>query len=200
MSGFDPETLAFYAAEAQVYVTKRPEAVYHHLPQFLARLPRGGSILELGCGGGIDAAHMIASGFDVDPTDGVAEMAEQAEARLGRPVRVMRFDELDAIGRYDAVIANAALLHVPKAGLAAILKRVWDALKPGGWHLASYKTGGTEGFDEFGRYYNRLSATQAEALYHQAGGWAVYIVEESFEEGHFSEPTNWLNIVARKVR
>ena len=46
---------------------------------------------------------MIAARFDVDSTDGTPEIARKAEERLGRRVRVMRFDELDALEVYDAV-------------------------------------------------------------------------------------------------
>jgi SAM-dependent methyltransferase len=196
---FDPDTLAFYAAEAPAYLGIRPPNVWSALPAFLERLQDGASILELGCGGGADAEHMLAAGFEVDPTDGVPEMAAQAQARLGRPVSVMRFDELDAVNRYDAVIANASLLHVPLSGLPDILARIHRALKPGGWHLASYKTGGGQGVDEHGRYYNRPSAEQAEACYRIAGEWARYDVEESFEPGHFGKPSAWLKIVAQKA-
>jgi hypothetical protein len=57
---------------------------------------------------------MLQRGFDVHPTDGVPEMARKAEIRLGRRVRVMRFDELDSSEEYDAVWASASLLHVPR--------------------------------------------------------------------------------------
>jgi SAM-dependent methyltransferase len=197
---FDAATLTFYAHEAPVYVASRPDEIGARLTDFLRRLPVGGSILELGCGGGIEAAHMVAAGFDVDPTDGVPEMALRATARLGRPVRVMRFDELDVVERYDAVVANASLLHVPRAGLVDILSRVWRALKPGGWHLASYKTGGPDGFDELGRYYNRPSALQTDEFYREAGDWDVYDVEESLERGYVGKPSAWLTIVAQKAR
>lgn len=196
---FDPKTLAFYAAEASVYVKARPEECACHLSAFLDLLPLGGSILELGCGGGIDAAYMIERGFVVDPTDGVPAMTVEAEVRLGRPVRLMRFDELEAHAAYDAVVANASLLHVPRECLPDILTRIWRALKPAGWHLASYKTGGDEGYDELGRYYNRPSAALAEAFYRGAGDWAVYDVEESFEPGYVGKPSAWLKINARKA-
>ena len=197
---FDPQTLAFYEAEAGAYVTARPEAVASHLSAFLDLLPPRGSILELGCGGGMDAAYMIERGFVVEPTDGVAAMAAQAEARLRRPVKLMRFDELDAHDAHDAVIASASLLHVPRESLPDVLARIWRALKPGGWHLASYKTGGDEGYDELGRYYNRPSAALAEMLYRAAGDWVVYDVEESFEPGYVGKPSAWLKITARKAQ
>jgi uroporphyrinogen decarboxylase len=36
-------------------------------------------------------------------------MAAKAEARIGRPVRVLRFEEIDAVAAYDAVWAHASL-------------------------------------------------------------------------------------------
>ena len=48
-------------------------------------------------------------------------MARQAEAQLGRPVRVMRFEELDERQAYDGVWANACLLHAPFPPLPGVL-------------------------------------------------------------------------------
>lgn len=86
----DARTLAFYDREAGVYAGRR-DAAAPHLHTFLAKLERGAKVLELGCGGGQDAAAMIAAGFDVTPTDGSPGLAREAEKRLGRPVRVMKF-------------------------------------------------------------------------------------------------------------
>jgi SAM-dependent methyltransferase len=198
MKTYDPQTLDFYAAQADTYVGHRADKIDAAVAGLLARLAPGARILELGCGGGIDAAHMIALGFDVDPTDGVAEMAAQAKVRLGQAVRVMRFDELDAVEAYEAVIANASLLHVPVAGLTPILARIWRALKPGGWHLATYKTAGAQGRDEHGRYYNYLSRAEADLHYRAAGDWESLAYEERAGVGYFSAPAQWLKIVARK--
>lgn len=197
-SGFDWQTLEFYAAQAEAYLGHRPEDINPELPAFLDLLPPKARILELGCGGGVDAAHMISRGFDVDPTDGVAEMAAQAEVRLGRRVRVMRFDELDADEHYDAVVACASLLHVPLAELSEILSRVWRALKPGGFHLASFKTGSPASRDQHGRYYNYLSPNDAAARYAEAGHWASISYAQRQGIGYFSEPALWLEVTARK--
>jgi SAM-dependent methyltransferase len=199
VSRSDPATLAFYAREAPTYVGSRPDGISRHLSGFLERLPQGGSILELGCGGGIDAAYMIALGFAVDPTDGVPEIAAQAEARLGQPVRVMTFEQLDSFEQYDAVVANASLLHVPRVGLTDILTRVWRALKPGGWHMASYKGGGAEGRDDHDRYYNYLSSDDAEAFYRTAGDWGSLDYEESLGGGYFGKVGPWIKVTARKA-
>jgi SAM-dependent methyltransferase len=198
VTGFDRDTLDFYAAQADMYLGYRPDDIEPELPEFLELLAPSACILELGCGGGTDAGYMIAQGFDVEPTDGVAEMAAKAEARLGRTVRVMRFDELEAVEVYDAVIANASLLHVPIGELAAVLALIWRALKPGGWHFATYKTGAAESRDEHGRYYNYLSRDDADARYLAAGNWESLDYEERLGVGYFSKPAIWLKVIARK--
>ncbi|PWG03383.1 class I SAM-dependent methyltransferase [Sphingosinicella humi] len=194
--GYDAATLRFYADEAPVYVSSGPGGISRHLIGFLDRLEPGASILELGCGGGRDAEWMLAQGFDVDPTDGVLEMAAKAEARVGRPVRLMRFDEIDVIGRYDAVWANASLLHVPRSGLPAILTSVMRALKPGGLHFASYKGGGAEGRDRFGRYFNYLSLDDMLKAYRRSGDWRIISTVEYEGGGYEGGNGPWVAITA----
>jgi SAM-dependent methyltransferase len=200
---FDPETLAFYAREAVDYAVRRPLAGDHQLQPFLARLPAGARILELGAGAGRDAERMIAQGFDLDPTDGVPELAAQGEARIGRPIRIMRFHELEAEASYDGVWANSSLLHAPLPELPGILARVHRALKPGGWHFASYKAADGEhrggGRDFLGRYYNYPSETQLAAAYAAAGPWAELAVDP-YEDGTYGGGLiPWLAVTARKA-
>ena len=199
MPGFDPATLAFYAAEAADYAANGPGGLGDQLDAFLDRLPPGARILELGCGSGRDAAAMEARGFQVEPTDGVPEMAAQAAARLGRPVRVMRFDELDAVEAYDAVVAAYSLLHVPRGALDGVLRRVWLALRPGGWHFATYKTGAADGRDRLGRYYNYPDEAALRASYLAAGDWLVIETETSEGHGYEGALAHFVAITLRKT-
>ncbi len=199
MSTFDPRTLDFYASEAADYAARSPGGIGRHLEPFLERLPAGARILELGCGSGRDAAQMEARGFTVDPTDGVAEMAAQAAARLGRAVRVMRFDELSAEAEYDGIVAAYSLLHVPREGLPDVLHRIWRALKPGGWHAATYKSGGTEGRDRLGRYYNYPAEPELRSLYAAAGPWAAIETETGEGRGYEGGVSTFVAILLRKA-
>ena len=126
-------------------------------------------------------------------------MAALASNRLLRPARVLRFDELDEIEAYDAVVACASLLHVPHSALPSIIVRIWRALKPGGWHFASYKTAGCQGRDVHKRYYNHLGCQEADRIYGQAGAWASINFDEYDGEGHFSDPSRWLIVTGRKA-
>jgi SAM-dependent methyltransferase len=194
----DAATLRFYADEARAYAARGRDGLNWRLDAFLGALAPGARILELGCGDGRDSETMLARGFDVDPTDGCGAMAREAEARLGRPVRVMRFDELDAAEAYDGVWANACLLHAPRPALPEVLSRVFEALKPGGLHVATFKAGDAEGRDSLGRYFNYLSAEAVEAVYRGVADWAFLSVQD-YAGGDYEGGTRpWVAVTARK--
>ena len=136
-SAHDRATLEYYDNVAPLYVASGKNGASRWLASFMDNLPTGARILELGCGGGRDSEAMLSRGFFVDATDGSYAVAALAEQRLCRPVRVMRFDELRDFEEYDAVWANASLLHVPRDALEHVLKLIFDALKPGGTHFAA---------------------------------------------------------------
>lgn len=142
---------------------------------------------------------MIAQGFDVGPTDGTPEMAKKAEELVGRRVRVMCFDELDAVETYDAIWANASLLHVPRISLQQILARVFNALKPGGLHFASYKGGGAEGRDRYGRYFNYLSREDVTEAYQHSGPWEVVSLAECQGGGYDGIQGQWVALMLRRT-
>jgi SAM-dependent methyltransferase len=195
---FDAATLRFYADEASVYTSSRPDIANRHLGPFLDRLRPGSRILELGCGGGRDTEAMIQGGFIVDATDGSAEMARKAEERTGQPVRVMRFDQLDAVEAYDAVWAHASLLHAPRSALPEILTLVFRALRPGGYHFANFKGGGVEGRDRLGRYYNYCDEADLLDLYRAAGPWEIVATEDYVGTGYDGSERPWVALTLRK--
>ena len=193
----DEATLQFYRSNAQAYA-RREITKHTRLIRFLALLPSGAAILELGCGAGAAAAEMLARGFDVCPTDGSQEMASEASRRLGRPVETLLFHDLDRLEAYDGVWANACLLHVPRPELAQILTRVWRALKPAGYFYASFKAGETDGRDTLDRYYNYPSPDWLRANYADAGDWNSLSIETGEVRGFDNELAAMLFVVARK--
>ena len=187
----DPATLKFYADNAAAYVA-HATAPTPRLDAFLAQLPAGGSVLELGTGNGRDAAAMLAAGFAVTPSDASPELAAQAQARLGIPVRIMAFNELDEIEAYDGISACACLLHAPRAELTDDLARIFRALRPGGLLTASFKAGDMEGRDQFGRYYTDLDAPQLRTHLEAAASWSGIDISQSDGSGYDGLPTRWL--------
>jgi SAM-dependent methyltransferase len=194
----DEGTLQFYRSNARSYAdwAKAPST---RLRGFLALLPSGGSILELGCGAGNHSAVMLAEGFSVRATDGSPEMAEIASQRLGHAVEAMRFDQLDAHEAYDGVWASACLLHVPRDELASILARIHRALRPSAVFYASYKMGEGDGRDSLGRYYNYASPEWLEATYASAGPWITLSSDRNVIQSFDETPANMLHLVVRKA-
>ncbi|MBN8952338.1 MULTISPECIES: class I SAM-dependent methyltransferase [unclassified Rhizobium] len=192
----DP-TSSFYSDNAALYAARDRNLPRRRLDAFLEALPAGASILELGCGAGQDAAYMLSCGFDVTPTDGSAELASEAEKHIGKPVRVMRFETLNARDAFNGIWAEASLLHVPRSSLPDVFSRILQALKTGGIFHASFKAGESEGHDKFGRYYNYPSATWLEDKL-SAAGWRIVTMTEADGGGFDGEPTRWLYVTARK--
>jgi SAM-dependent methyltransferase len=193
----DEQTLQFYRGNAQAYAGREIKK-HTRLTRFLALLPPGGAILELGCGAGADSAAMLAGGFDVRPTDGSPEMAGVASRRLGRPVGTLLFHDLDEVEAYDGVWANACLLHVPRPDLGHVLTLIWRALKPAGHFYASYKAGSSDGRDKLNRYYNYPSPDWLRASYAAAGQWSSLSIETGEVRGFDNEQAAMLFVVARK--
>ena len=194
----DRDTLQFYRRNAEAYAgwAKAPPA---RLKEFMALLPPGGSILELGCGAGNHSAEMLAAGFKLRVTDGSPEMADIASRRLGHPVEAMLFDELDDHVAYDGVWASACLLHVPRHELAGILGRIRRALKPDGVFYASFKIGEGDGRDSLGRYYSYPSPEWLQATYAAAGPWDEVSSATSEIKSFDGAPATMLHRVMRKA-
>src|SRR5690606_30422068 len=100
----DPDTLAFYDAEAEAYAARGDRTdVGGPLLDFMTRLAPAAHVLDLGSGDGRHSAVMMEAGFEVTPLDGSAGLAAIASRRLGKPVRIARFDEIEDVEAFDAI-------------------------------------------------------------------------------------------------
>ncbi|CAN5619104.1 class I SAM-dependent methyltransferase [soil metagenome] len=190
----DLQTLAFYDRDAAAYAGRRLPEASPRLTAFLAALPAGAHVLDLGCGGGQDSQVMLERGFDVTPLDGSAGLARIAQQRLGRPVRVQLFEDLEDEAVFDGIWANASLLHVPTVGLPQALARVRRALKPGGLFHATYKAGDGGGRDSLGRYFNFPSEAELRTAYDEAGPWAGLEILQGPGHSYEQEERTWLQV------
>lgn len=194
----DPATLAFYDENAARYSRDFCLEPSRYLDAFLDHLPPGASVLELGCGGGGDAARMARRDFAVDPTDASAAMVAHARADFGLEARQMQFEELDAIEAYDAVWAHACLIHVARGAFPAVLAAINRALRPSGWHFANFKLGDGEGRDPLGRLTNFPDRHWLEGAYREAG-FAIVATEGYRGEGADGVVRDWYALTVRKT-
>lgn len=153
--------------------------------------------VELGCGVGIEAAHLAAAGFrvwtyDADPS---AETPMQALAE-NYPIhhRTVRLEELTALPDADLILSCATLSFVPRAAFENL------------WHLmrASLRPGGVLAIDLFGERDDwagtdgyHPSRHEVEALL--ANLEVIELGEREFDGRSFAGPKHWhtLQIIAR---
>lgn len=199
-AAFDLATLRYYTDAAPTYVGSGSGGQNRYLAHFMSKVAPGSRVLDLGCGGAVDAAAMLDCGLMVDATEGSPSLAAVASKRLRGKVSIMRFDELDAVEIYDAVWASASLIHVPRVALSPVLARVYAALKPGGIHFATYKSGGSEGRDSVGRYYNYPSADELRTFYARSAAWDIALIEDYVGGGFEAGKGPWLAIEAYRKR
>ena len=194
----DERTIAFYDSAADRYdnLTKSgaPDA---DLLAFMALLPDGARVLDLGCGPARASVHMRAAGFRPDPVDASKGMVTLANEAHDIGARLMTFDELNAVGIYDAVWANFSLLHAPRADLPRHLVAIATALKPDGVFHIGMKTGTGEERDSIDRKYTYVTVAELADLISDAG-MTVIATREGRDKGCAGTLDDFVIMRARK--
>lgn len=92
---------------------------------------RGDRVLDLGCGTGEDALHLLGLGAEVDAIDGSPQMVEAAH-RKGVPARHLRIEEIGRLqGLYDCVLSNFGALNCVSS-IAALRQPLAGLIRPAG--------------------------------------------------------------------
>ncbi len=128
-------TLHTYEKHADAYIHRMsadpPASVCAWLDEAVRDLSRGALILELGSGTGRDARYIEKQGYAVLRTDATAAFVQHLRQGgfLARRLNALT-DPLG--GPYHLILADAVILHFPKADALALFRRVRDALLPKG--------------------------------------------------------------------
>jgi superfamily II DNA or RNA helicase/SAM-dependent methyltransferase len=193
------DTVGYYNRNAAQYVADTANIDLSALRErFLAQIPNGGLILDAGCGSGRDSIAFRQQGYRVRAFDAATEIARRAAERIGQPVQVQRFEDIDERAAYDGIWACASLLHLPSAEIRNALQRLWAALRPGGMLYLSLKHGEGERVDVEGRHFT--DATEVRLR-----DWLATLHDERAEidcwlttdvRPHRSE--TWLNALVRR--
>jgi SAM-dependent methyltransferase len=106
-------------------------------------IPRGASVLDLGCGSGWTSLFLAEAGYEVTAVDLVPSNVELTEGRAARwnvslTARIADMDELELGRRFDFALVYDALHHSTRP--RRVLERVAAHLEPGGWVLLGETT------------------------------------------------------------
>ncbi|ESY87782.1 methyltransferase type 12 [Mesorhizobium sp. LNHC220B00] len=144
----------------------------------------GGRILEIGSGPGRDADFLEGLGVEVRRTDATRRFLELQAARgkAGELLDVIT-DELG--GPYDAVVALAVLIHVPRDQIDQVLEKIARSLRQGGAFVVSMRDGDGEAG---GKYHTVDWRRDAFAARIEAAG--MELLSHSFRIGRNEQGWN----------
>ena len=109
----------------------------------------------------------------------------------------MLFQELSEIEEYDAIWACASILHLSSEELPEMLRKMRDALKPGGMIYMSFKYGTFEG-ERNGRYFTDMTEETLDRLLGKIMG---LVIEEQWVTSDVRPERGkekWMNAIVRK--
>ncbi|HVM33793.1 MAG TPA: bifunctional GNAT family N-acetyltransferase/class I SAM-dependent methyltransferase [Actinomycetota bacterium] len=200
-SGVDEvgRTRATYDVIAEDYVSHpaNRDASRRGRERFVARLPTGARVADIGCGPGRDLVLLRDAGLEVVGIDLSPAMARRA-ARSGAPVVAGDMRRLPAAdAAFDGVWASASILHIPAHGAPRVVEGFRRALRPGGVLFASVKLGRGEAWavrDRHPRFFTYYTDDSLDALLEESG----FGIEEEWREDDALGREPWLNRIAAR--
>lgn len=160
------------------------EAGQASLKRLVALAGKGGQVLEVGSGAGYDADFLEGLGVTVRRTDATKRFLELQAAR-GKKGELLDLLTDDLGGPYDAVLALAVLIHVPRDQIDQVLAKIAGALRPGGAFLVSMRNGDGE---TDSKYHTVLWRRDDFAARVERAG--LVILRDDFNIGRNSEEWN----------
>lgn len=195
----DAKTIAFYDGAAEKYDNCFDSGSESKaMRDFMALLPAGGDVLDLGCGPARASVHLRAKGFKPDPVDASDGMIELANKAHDIGARKLTFDGIDMVAAYDGVWANFSLLHAPKPDLPKHFAAIAKALRSGGIFHIGMKVGSGEKRDHIERLYTFVTVDELQALMADAG-FDVIAFEEGREIGMAGTKDPFVTMRSRKI-
>jgi SAM-dependent methyltransferase len=175
--------------------------------KFMALLSPEATILDVGCGPGVKSRWLTKKGFKVtgiDFSEKSIELAKRESQSMAIDFEVIDMYDLDSYPKtYDAVFAQASLLHIPKKRVVEVLEKLNRKIKSGGLLYIAVKGIRADGVEEqtlrendYGHEYERFFS------YYSLPELEKYFKNLNFEvvltTSNVVGKTEWLQIVGKK--
>ena len=192
-------TLDYYNKNSEEYFnsTLNVDMTNTYKP-FLKLVPKGGKILDLGCGSGRDSMNFMKLGYEVIAVDGAKKLAKKASVLLGKEVIVSTFEELELKEKFHGIWACASLLHIKREDLKTVLNNLYNNLDDNGVFYMSFKYGEKEYVDDKNRYFNCFTDESIISFINENTKYNIlglYITEDKL--GRVNE-VKWVNLICNK--
>lgn len=195
-------TISYYDERAEAYAAMTVGIdMADRITRFAALLPKGGLVLDAGCGAGRDLIGLEAAGLRPSGLDASRRLAAIARTNSGLPLVVgdLRNPPF-AHASFDGIWAMASLLHVEADEIRNTLGALHDSLVRGGVLFASVKRGRGLGRDQEGRWFTLYDEASWTRRVKAAGFEIIEAVDEPLVvDGGFGAVTSgWISCLARR--
>lgn len=173
--------------------------------KFISLLKEGALVLDVGCGAGVKSQYLIDKGLNVVGADFSEKMIEIAKREV--PEATFYVSDIKDVSSlretFDGILAQAVLLHIPKAEVVHVIKGLRDKLNNNGYLYIAVKEKRENGKEEellkgndYGYEYERFFS------YFTLPEIKKYIsdleMEICYENVALSGHTNWIQVICKK--
>jgi 2-polyprenyl-3-methyl-5-hydroxy-6-metoxy-1,4-benzoquinol methylase len=172
---------------------------------FVALLKPGATILDVGCGAGLKSDYLIKKGFHVIGIDFSEKMIELAKREVpGGTFSVRDVHDIESMpGKFDAVFAQAVLLHVPKDKIQNVMRSLVEKINDGGYLYIAVKRQRENEPEEsvlaendygypYERFFSYFTISEMESYFKNLGLEICYVNNDA------NGKTTWIQIVGKK--
>lgn len=190
----DRRTVEYYDSHTEEYVARTAGADLTQLhDRFLAHIPRGGRVLDFGCGFGRDMHAFQRRGYDVVGLDPSSEMITIASRVPGAECHLGDVFALRNEARFDGIWACASLVHVAKTEMVEVMKRLVSWLAPCGVLYFSVRSGTSEHRMPDGRLYSDYNEREVAQLMQKFPGFETQELWLSSDSDASRTEITWIN-------
>jgi trans-aconitate methyltransferase len=173
--------------------------------KFITLLKPGAHVLDAGCGAGNKSAYLATRSFAVtgiDFSEGLIAIAKREVPSVTFLIKDMR--EIQDLPLYDGILAQASLLHIPRAEIVSTLSVLVSHLETGGYLYAAVKGARADkpleeikqehdyGYS-YERFFSYYTLEELRDYYKEVG------LEVAYETSSVVGKTEWIQVIGTKV-
>lgn len=165
--------------------------------EFLKHIKPKGKILDLGCGSGRDLLYFKNKDYEAYGLDNSEELIKLAEEYTNEKIIKCDFRNINLNIKFDAIWANASLLHLTINELKSTITKLINHLNKNGTIYMSFKYGTFEGIRN-DRHFTYFTEKTITSFLNKFENIKTIKIWKTTDQRKDRNNEFWLNVIVRK--